>query len=262
MLRGFTIGQVRAFHAANFGAGRTHVYVCGRFDAAEVEQAVRKGFADWPRGNALSTDQALAHSTRAAYLIDRPGAPQSTLYLGLPVLDPSMPEYRAFSVMNALLGGSFSSRITANIREDKGYTYSPYSTVSARYRSAYWLQVADVSTDVTGASIKEILFEINRLRTEPPAEQELKAIQNYLAGVFVIQNSSPTGIINQLTFMDLHGLPESYLSDAVRNIHAVTPEKVRSLAAEYLKDDGLTLVVVGDRKKVAGQVRQHVPIAR
>jgi predicted Zn-dependent peptidase len=160
--------------------------------------------------------------------------------------------------MNALLGGSFSSRITSNIRESKGYTYSPASIVSSRYRDAYWVEVADVTTKDTGPALKEIFYEINRLRTEPPSQEELKAIQNYLAGVFVIQNSSPSGIVGQLTFLDLHGLPESYLADAVKNIHAVTPEKVRELAATYLKDEAFTLVVVGDTKKIAGEVRKYV----
>ena len=91
-------------------------------------------------------------------------------------------------VTNALLGGSFSSRITANIRENKGYTYSPNSTVSSGYRSAHWAEVASVSTPVTGASLKEIFYEIDRLQAEAPPDTELAAIKNYLAGVFVFQN--------------------------------------------------------------------------
>ena len=119
-------------------------------------------------------------------------------------------------LMNVLLGGSFSSRITSNIREQKGYTYSPQGQLSTRYRDAYWVEIADVTTDKTGPAIKEILGEIDRLQAEPPSEKELKAFQNYRAGIFVLQNSSRGGIIGQLEFVDLHGLPADYLNGYVR----------------------------------------------
>ena len=99
-------------------------------------------------------------SARSIHLIDRPGAAQSTLNIGLPVIDPSNPDYVPLLVTNTLLGGSFASRITSNIREQKGYTYSPFSQVSIRYRDGYWIEVADVTTNVTGPSIKEIFGEI------------------------------------------------------------------------------------------------------
>jgi predicted Zn-dependent peptidase len=252
---------VRSFYQQNFCAGRTHVYVAGVFDAGKMEEAIRKAFADWQRGTPPVVNIPSPSSKRMIYLVDRPGAPQSTIYLGLPVLDPSKPDYRAMLVTNALLGGSFASRITSNIREQKGYTYSPFSTVSPRYRDAYWLQVADVSTAVTGASLKEIFYEIDRLRTTPPAEEELKGIQNYLAGVFVLQNSSPEGIIGQISFLDLHNLPERYIKEAVKDIYAVTPEKVRSLTDEYIRPQDMTIVIVGDKQKIEKQVTPFGKIA-
>ena len=104
--------------------------------------------------------------------------------MGLPVPGPTSPDYIVLDVMNSLLGGSFASRITTNIREQKGYTYSPFSQIGTRHHLAFWLQVADVTTNVTGPSLKEIFYEIDRLRKEPPPEGELKGIQNYLAGLF------------------------------------------------------------------------------
>ena len=106
----------------------------------------------------------------------------------------------------------FNSRITANIREQKGYTYSPFSQVSSRYHDSYWAESADVTTQFTGASIKEILGEIKRLGGEPPTPQEVTGIQNYLSGVFVILNSSRGALIGQLQTCRLpgarRGLPE------------------------------------------------------
>ena len=155
---------------------------------------------------------------------------------------------------NALLGGSFASRITSNIREQKGYTYSPNSSVSARYRDAYWVQVADVTTAVTGPSLKEIFYEIDRLQKEAPSEEELLGIKNYLAGVFVLQNSSRQGLIGQLAFLNLHGLDDSYLTGYVQKVLALKPQDVQRVAKEYLRNDRMTLVVVGDKSKVAEQV--------
>jgi predicted Zn-dependent peptidase len=257
MLQDYTLEQVKKFYSQNFGARRTHIYVAGKFDAKAMETAIREVFKDWVTGPAFVEVLPKPVSKREVHIIDRPGAPQSTIFLGLPVIDPSQKDYRPFGLMNQLLGGSFASRITANIREDKGYTYSPGSFISSRFRSAYWVQVADVTTAVTGPSLKEIFFEINRLQKEPPSAEELKGIQNYAAGVFVLQNSSANGIINQLSFLDFHGLPESYLTDAVKNIHAVTPGQVQQLCAAYLKTDQMTIVIAGDKKKIEKQVAPY-----
>ncbi|HEU0012803.1 MAG TPA: pitrilysin family protein [Longimicrobium sp.] len=254
-LLGYTAAQVRAYHAAHFGAGRSHLYVAGRFDAAAVEEAVRRAFGTWGRGPAAADIRPEPASGRAVYLIDRPGAVQSTLFLGLPTVGPTHPDWVPLQVTDALLGGAFASRITANIREAKGYTYSPYSMVSQRLGSAFWLQQADVTTPVTGASLTEIFREIQRLQDEPPPAEELRGIQNYLAGTFVLRNSSRRGIINQLSFLDLHGLPEDYLETFVQKVYAVTPAEVQRIARTYLVEERMPIVVVGDRAAVEEQLR-------
>jgi predicted Zn-dependent peptidase len=160
------------------------------------------------------------------------------------------------SLMNTLLGGAFSSRITSNIREQKGYAYSPGSSLNARYRTAYWVQSADVKTDSTGAALKEIFAEIERLRREPPGAEELKAMQNYRAGVFILQNATRTALIAQLDYIDLHGLPDDYLTRWVERLYALTPEKISAAANQQLRTDAMTLVVVGDLKAIRSQLEQ------
>jgi predicted Zn-dependent peptidase len=260
MLASYTIDDVTKFYAENFGAARTHLFIAGVFDAKAVEQAVRKTFGDWARGSTPLINVPKTSSTRSVHVVDRPNASQSTIYLGLPVVDPSSPDWIPLQVMNAILGGAFTSRITSNIRESKGYTYSPFSDVSARYRDAYWLESADVSTDVTGASLKEIFAEITRLQKEAPPGEELRSIQNYLAGIFVLRNSAPGMIIGLLSFMDLHGLPDDFLANYIKNVHAVTPEQVRLLANKYIRPEDITIVVAGDRKKIAQQVAAYGPL--
>jgi zinc protease len=259
MVQKYTGDDVRKFYASNFGAARTHVYVAGKFDPDAVKQAITAAFSSWPKGHDVLVNPPKAASKRTLELIDRPNAAQSTLYIGLPTVDPSNPDYLPLQVMNTLLGGSFGSRITSNIREQKGYTYSPFGQLSARYRSAYWAEIADVTTAVTGASIKEILFEVNRLQKEAPSAEELKGIQDYMAGVFVLQNSSRFGIIGQLANVDLHGLGPDYLKNYVQNVYAVTPERVQQLAEKYLDTDKMTIVVVGDKSKIGDQIAPYQP---
>jgi len=225
-MQGYTLEQVRGFYDTNFGAARSHIYVTGMFDETAMREAIEAAFGGWKEGPPPTVNIPEPVTGRAVHILDRPGAPQSTIQVGLPTVDPSHEDYVALAVTNALLGGSFASRITANIREDKGYTYSPFSTVSARYRDGYWVEMADVTTAVTGASLKEIFFEIDRLRKEAPSAEELEGVQNYLAGVFVLRNSSRGGIGGQLANVDLHGLSDDYLTTYVKRIYAVTPEDV------------------------------------
>jgi zinc protease len=255
MIKGYTLDQVRAFYQSTFNATRSRLYVVGRFDAAAVEDAVKKAFSGWPKGTPAAPDPPKPKSERAIYLIDRPGAVQSTLLIGLPVVDPTSDDFIPMTVMDALLGGAFASRITKNIREDKGYTYSPYSELSTRFRDTYWAENADVTTNVTGPSIKEIFGEIDRLQADPPSAQELTGIQNYLAGTYILQNSSRGGITGQLEYIDLHGLPASYANEYVKKVYAVTPQQISEVARKYLQDDRATIVVVGDRKVVEEQLK-------
>jgi len=255
MLAGYTLEQVQAFHKARFGPGRSRLYVAGVFDAAAMEQAIRDAFGSWGAGSAVAAPAPPATAAaRRVVALDRPGAPQSTIYLGLRVPDPSQKDWIALQVTDSLLGGSFASRITTNIREAKGYTYSPYSSVNPHVRDAHWVQVADVTTAVTGDALKEIFSEIERLRKEAPPAEELRGIQNNLAGTFVVQNSSRQGVISQLAFVDLHGQGDDYLANYVKRVMAVTPEDVRRVAFEYLRPDRMALVVVGDRKTVDPQL--------
>jgi predicted Zn-dependent peptidase len=260
-LEAFTVEDVRRFYAENFGAARSRIYVVGRFDADQVEAAIREAFADWPAGPDKLVNIPEPTSERAIHIVDRPGAPQSAMRIGLPVVDQTSSDYVPLMVTNTLLGGFFSSRITTNIREDKGYTYSPLSSVSTRYRDAYWLQQANVSTEVTAPALKEIFFEIDRLQTEPPPADELDGVKAYMTGVFVLQNSSRNGITNQLAILDLHGLDSDFLSTYVSKINAVTPEEVQKIASTYLKDEEMTIAIAGDRSQIANTLDPFGQIA-
>jgi zinc protease len=256
------LADIQKYYGENYGAARARLYVAGRFDTAEVKKAIAASFGGWAKGTPPVNHVPKAKPRRELDLTDRPGAAQSTLLLGMPVPDATSPDAIPLIVTNAILGGSFGSRITSNIREQKGYTYSPRSEISRRYHDAYWAESADVTTQYTGASLKEIFGEIERLAKEPPPDSELKGIQSYLSGLFVIQNSSRGALIGQLRVVDLQGLGEDYLTTYVQKVNAVTPAQVQKMTAEYIKPDQMTIVVAGDKAKISEQLAPYTPGAK
>jgi len=258
-IKRLTIQDVKDFYAGNFGAQRAHLYIAGKFDAAAVKKAVAENFSSWSKGAARMENVPVLKPQRVLDVTDRPGAPQSTLLVGLPVPPATSPDTVSLIVTNALLGGSFNSRITANIREAKGYTYSPRSELSRRYHDGYWAESADVTTQFTGPSLKEIFFEVTRMQKEPVTEPELKGIQNYLSGIFVIQNSNRSALIGQLENVDFQGLGENYLKTYVSKINGVTPAVVQKMTQDYIKPEEMTIVVIGDKAKIADQLKEYQP---
>ncbi len=259
-MKGYTLAQAKAFYEAHWAASRARLYVAGRFDAAAVEAAIRAAFAGWKQGAMSHPAPPKPRAARAVYIVDKPGAVQTTLIVGLPTIDPSQKDAIPLAVTNNVLGGYFSSRMTANLRESKGYTYSPFSQVSNRYRDATWAQNADVTTAVTGASLKEIFYEIDRLQAEAPGEAELESVKNYMLGTFVLRNSDRFGIISQLEFIKFHGLPADYLNTYVGNVRAVTPAVVQQMAKKYIDDTRTAIIAVGDKKAIEEQVKPYGPI--
>jgi len=255
LLATYDIGAVHDFYDRNFGARRTRVYVAGRYDRAALEAALARAFGNWREGAEPTVLPPRASETLQLQLIDRPGAPQSSVRMALPVPHPAHELYFPTTLMNSLLGGTFGSRITTNIREDKGYSYSPDSSISARRGAALWVMQAEITAEHTAAAITEIYREIERLKREPPSAQELDAIKSYRAGLFVIGNSSPHGVLGQLAFMDLHGLPEEFLTHWVANMYAVTPAQVTDIAQHFIRPERMTVVVVGDLKQIGDSVR-------
>jgi predicted Zn-dependent peptidase len=245
-----TIDDVRQFVAAEFGAARTHVYIAGRFDRAAVVATLRAALGDWAAGAAPRHAPPHGSRLRVVKLIDRPGAAQSTILLGLPVPTPASPGFMRLSVANALLGGSLLSRLDQNLREDKGYTYGASSSITPLAGVASWALATDVNAPQTAAALGEIFKELERLRSAAPPADELRMIQNYRAGTFVLGASSRPGLLGQLAFIDQQGLTDDWLTHYVEHVYAVTPDEVRAAAAAALDPQAMTLVVVGDLAQI------------
>ena len=254
---GYTLADVKDFHSKFYGAARTHLYVVGKFDTAAVKSAISKAFSGWQKATPSSRNVPNVVGRRSLATINRADAPQSTIYMGMPAPSPNDPDFVKFVVMDSILGGAFGSRITTNIREDKGYTYSPGSFVWNRYKTGYWVESADVTTEHTGASIREILKEISRMRDEPVSAAELQGIKNYLTGLYVLQNSSRFGVIGQLENSNYNELGSAYIDNYVKNVNAVSAADIQAIAKKYLTEDKMTIVVVGDLSKIGPQIKPY-----
>lgn len=258
-LSGYTLAQVKAFHAANFGAARTHLYVVGRFDPAAVRTAVETAFGGWAAGAPPTVLPAPAVRAAKVVLLDRPGAPQSTVLIGRRVAKQGYDlDFRATST---LLGGYFSSRITRNIREDKGYTYSPGAAIAQQVQGTTWIEDADISAELTGPAITEIFKEIRRMQETLPTPAEVQGIKNYMNGTFVIGLSSRDGLAGSLAGLDVQGLGADFLNGYVGKVSALTAADFQAAAKRELPVDKLSVVVVGPLASVRPQLEKVPEIA-
>ncbi|MEJ2456891.1 MAG: pitrilysin family protein [Novosphingobium sp.] len=258
-LAGYTLDQVKAFHKANFGAARTHFYVVGHFDPGAVRTAIEKAFGGWKKGAAPTSLPVPPSPAPKVVLIDRPGAPQSMVLLGQRIGKPSMNV--DFKAANTLLGGYFSSRITRNIREDKGYSYAPNSSVAERVEGAFWAESAAVTAESTGPAITEIYKEIRRMQDEPPTAAEVQGIKNYMNGTFVIGLASRKGMANSLAMLDLLGFGAGYMNAYVGKVSALTATDLQDAVKRELPIDKMSVVVVGPLDSVRPQLEKVPEIA-
>ena len=253
-LAAFTAADARRFWERHTGAGRATLMAAGKFDAGAVAEAAARASDGWATPEVAVVQAAHASGSRVVRFVARPGSEQTTLRVGAPVPPPGHGDYIALEVANSLLGGSFNSRITQNIREQKGYTYSPSSQISTRPRDAYWVEAADVTTAVTAPALEEILGEIDRLRADSPPEAEVLGITNYVAGISAIRGATLNGLLDHLEFLALHGLDDAYTATYEARVRSVTPADVWRVTRDYLRPDRLTIVAVGDAEAVRGDL--------
>jgi predicted Zn-dependent peptidase len=258
VVRSLTLDDVKAFYAKRFVASNARLYVTGVFEDG-LRKTIESAFGSWQKGQKFANPEVKAQTKHTLELVDRKGAPQSTIYMGLPVITPENSDYIPLQVADSILGGSFMSRITTNIREQKGYTYSPHSALETNAQNTIWAEHADVTTKFTGASLKEIFGEIENLRKQAPPDKELKGIQNGMAGVFILRNSSRQGIINMFKLVDVHHLPADYLDTYISKMYAVKPPQVQGMMEKYIDPGKMTIVVVGDKSQVESQIAPFKP---
>jgi predicted Zn-dependent peptidase len=250
--------SLAAAHKAQFRPDQALLVIGGDVERGPILAAVKQAFGGWAaQGAALPATPAAPESAPAQKrVIDRPGSVQSTLRIGRPAISATSPDAVPLAVANVILGGSFHSRITRNLREDKGYTYSPGSSVSRLKEGGSLVFRGDVRSEVTGASINEVRYEFDRMGTTDVGEEELASAKRLTVGLYLFQNQIQGAVVGTLANNWLMGLPPDYLGSYVPKVNAVTAAQVRVVSRKYFASKDQTIVVVGDKAKIAADLAQ------
>ena len=227
----------------------------GDFQPDAMLKSAEKVFGAW-RGKKPQPNVFPAPANprgRRVYLVHLPGAVQTQILAGCHAITRKHPDWIKLGLTNSLYGGAFNSRLVMNIREDKGYTYSPRSGVNALRQYGYFSVSAAVRNDVVAASLTEIFYEMDKLRSVPVPEAELADAQNYLSGVFSMGLATQNGLLGQVAVVALNELPDDYLETYRAKLRALTPTDLLETARKYLDSANMQIVVVGDRAQIESQ---------
>jgi len=253
--------HLRALHADRVVPAGSVLVLVGDLQPARAVALVERSFAGWTTSrDAVPLPPVPAQVGRTALLLDRPGAVQTTIRLGGGALARTDDGYAALALANLVFGGYFSSRWVANIREDKGYTYSPHSSIDHPPAGSRWVAGADVATDVTAPALLETMYELGRLATVPVAQEELDHARRYATGALALGTASQAGLASTVSQLAGAGLGVEWLRDYPKALASVTVEQVREAAARWLSPTALTPVLVGDTATIADGLRALVDL--
>lgn len=255
-LRALSRADLERYHAAAVRPGNATLVVVGDVTRATIEPLLEAAFGTWtggPSGTPAQVDAVPQVEGRTVYLVDKPGAAQSVIRIGRIGAPRSTDDYYALTVLNTVLGGSFTSRLNQNLREDKGYTYGARSAFDFRPAAGPFLAYAAVQTDVTGPALAEFMKELEAIRTPIPAD-ELERAKNYVALQYPRRFQTVRQVAGELGELVAYDLPESTLTAFTERIQAVTAADVQRVAHQYVDPDHLAIVVVGDRAAVEAQI--------
>ncbi|RBY89762.1 pitrilysin family protein [Blastococcus sp. TF02A-26] len=241
-------------------AGSTLVLV-GDVDPAGAVDAAAAALAGWTgEGSAVVAPPVAEQRVPELQVVDRPGAVQSNLRLGGPAPRRTDADLPAVRLANMVFGGYFSSRLVENIRERRGYTYSPRSSVDHLAAASSFVVEADVATEVTGPALLETLYELGRMALLPVTEAELDGARRYVLGSMALSTATHAGLASTLSALIGAGLEPGWLAEHQRALAAVTVDEVQEAARRYLAPDALTAVVVGDAGQIAEPLRALGPV--
>jgi zinc protease len=251
--------KLAAFHSKMFTPNNATLIVVGDINRENLLKEIKDNFGGWQKG-AVESFTFPAPPVRTATtltVVDRPGSIQSNIVLANLAIDRSNPDYFPVLVMNQILGAGASSRLFMNLREAKGYTYGAYSDFATKRLAGNFQTNAEVRTPVTGDSLKEFFYELNRVRNEKATEKELRDAKSFLTGVFPLRAETQEGLTNLLVSQQLFDLPANYLQTYRDKVNAVTLEDVERVAKKYISPDKIAIVIVGDAEEILKQVKPY-----
>lgn len=255
-LKSLSAADLRGFHSAHYEPSGATVLVVGDTTAAAIVPLLQRAFGDWRRAPSPRPDPPapVPPPRGEVVIVDTPGAEQSQIRIGTVGVSRSAPDYFPLLVLNTILGGSFTSRLNQNLREEHGYTYGASSAFDMRRSAGPFVAAAGVQTDKTADALREFFTELNGIR-QPVGAEELAKAKNYVALAFPGEFETTTDLSRRLEELVAYGLPDDYFERYVPNVTAVTAAAVQRAAAQHLQPSRFTVVVVGDRKAIEPGIR-------
>jgi predicted Zn-dependent peptidase len=252
-----TSSDLRRIFAQRFRPDQMILVAVGDFDDARMMEMVKAKFGAWKAPSEPPIPVLARPSSKpdhSVFVVARPGSVQTTLELGSFGPLRGDHDYESADVANAIYGGTFSSRLVSNIREDKGYTYSPFSNLNAYRTAGVLVTHADVRNEVTAPTLNEINYELNRLATTAPTDQELSKAKRYLVGSEAIQLQARTALSGQLAGLWVDGLPPDQIGIYGQKVANTTTSEVEAAAKKYFPAFLMAIVAVGEDKVIRDAV--------
>jgi zinc protease len=248
---GLTTADLQAYYQTNFKPNNSTLIIVGDVNPAQIEQKINSLFGGWQRGDVapLTYNEPPKAGTTTIYLIDKPGAAQSSFRIGSVGVPRSTKDYFALTVMNTILGGSFSSRLNQNLREARGYTYGAGSRFDMRRAAGPFTASAEIVSAKSDSALIEFIKELNGIRQAVPAD-ELSRAKRYLQLQLPGNFETTQQIASALVPVALYGLPLDYYNTYVQSVEGVTQADVGRVAQQYINPGSLAILIVGDRKTI------------
>ena len=248
-----TPADLRKIYAQRFRPDQTVFIAVGDFRDEKMLELVKTNFGRWKapvESPVADTDRINPEPAHSVFLVERPGSVQTTIELAAAGPLRSDPDYESAMVANAIYGGTFGSRLTSNIREDKGYTYSPFTALNTYRAAGDFVTHADVRNAVTGATYNEMSYELNRMVTTSPTEEELTQAKRFLVGIEAIRFQVRSSVAGALADLWVKGLPPEEIGIYGKKIAATKSDDVDAAARKYLAASRAAIVAVGEGKVV------------
>jgi len=255
-LEAFTPQDLREFHAKYYQPSNARLVVVGDIKADEVMGLLEKQFGGWKGTGVARTPvpQAPQLTRGQIFIVDKPDAAQSQIRIGWVGVARSTPDYFTLEILNTILGGSFTSRLNQNLREEHQYSYGAGSRFDMRLSPGAFFAAAGVQTDKTAEALREFFNELNGIG-KPIGAGELSKARNYVALGFPSDFETAGDLSLRLEEMMIYGLPDNYFDQYVPRIQAVTAGDVQKASATYIQPAKMAVVVVGDRKTIEPGIR-------
>jgi zinc protease len=255
-INALTRNDLRAFVTKYYIPNAAYLIVAGDIEVDKTFAEIEKAFSGWKSGTVPPDENPPVpkRDKRQIYFVNRPGSIQSAIYIGNVSIPRKDKDYFAIRTADTIFGSSFYSRLTRNIRESKGYTYSPFSSSNTRAKTGAFFAGAFVRNEVTGPTLLEIFYELDRMRVLPVTDEELSAAKEFSTGNFSVELASQIGLVGRISTIYTYDLDKNFINDFRPKIEALTAADIQKAAAKYFDTYRAAVVIVGDWEKVKEQV--------